>query len=254
MNEIKLHNPTLRVINILNAVCSNKNGLSFIELSKQTNIPKGTLYPIITTLVQQNILQNNNSVLSIGQECFKIGSSYVHSLSFVDVIKPHMLQIVLDCKEICQLGILDGVDVLYVEKTEPRQAIRLESYTGKTLIAYATAIGKMLLSDLDEEKIRQMYKDEFFTYTPKTISNINALLGQLRRIKAQGYAHEIGEANMDIECIAFPILINKKIKTALSVSLPRFRSNAKKIQTIKNVLSKHTREISKELQILNLNF
>ncbi len=253
MNEIKLHNPTLRVINILNTIHEYENGLSFMELSKLTNIPKGTLYPIILTLVQEKILQNNNNNLSIGKKCFKIGSSYIHSLNFVDIVKPHMLQIVLACKEICQLGILDGKDVLYIEKTEPRQAIRLESYVGKTLIAYTTAIGKMILSDLNNVDVAKMYKDKFVKYTPKTVKNIDELLMQLDMIRKQGYAHEVGETNIDVECIAVPIYINNKVKSALSVSLPLFRSNSNKIEKIKYILNKHSKQISKELEILKFN-
>ncbi len=68
-----------------------------------------------------------------------------------------MKDIVFVCGEICQLGVLDGSDVLYIEKTEPKQAIKLESYVGKNLPAYATALGKCLLSGLNDDEIRKLY-------------------------------------------------------------------------------------------------
>jgi len=252
MNKIKLHNPTLRVLEIFEVVYSSEAGTTLAEISRQTGIAKGTLHPIVATLVHEGFLQSFDSRLTIGINCFKLGSSYIHSLDYVDILKPHMRDIVVVCDEICQLGILDHGDVLYVEKTEPNQAIRIESSAGKTIGAYATALGKCLLSGVENEEVIRLYPKEFIRYTIRTTPNLNMLLPQLEAVREKGYAHEIGETNIDIECLAVPIKMGGRVLASISVSLPIFRSTPEKIEQIVSVLKVHANAVEKELAVLPL--
>jgi DNA-binding IclR family transcriptional regulator len=250
MNKITLHNPTLRVLQIFDAVYNSVDGLTFAEISRRTDIAKGTLHPIVMTLLHEGFLQNFGSRIAIGKNCFKLGYAYVHSLNYLNILKPHMRDIMAACDEICQLGILDGGDVLYVEKTEPNQAIRIESSAGKTIAAYATALGKCLLSGLTNAEIVELYPGEFIKYTVRTTPDLEALFLQLAAVRTAGYAHERGETNIDIECLAVPIKIADKVLASISVSLPIFRSTPEKIQQILAVLKLHTELIEKELVLL----
>lgn len=76
MKDIKLHNPTLRVLNILETVCANNKGLTLTAISNQTGIAKGTLYPIVMTLIHERYLQIHDASITIGQQCFKLGNAY----------------------------------------------------------------------------------------------------------------------------------------------------------------------------------
>ncbi|VBB09586.1 transcription regulator iclr n-terminal [Lucifera butyrica] len=250
MDRIKLHNPTLRVLDIFEAVYNSIDGLTLAEISRRTGIAKGTLYPIVMTLLHEGFLQNLGSRIAIGKNCFKLGYAYVHSLNYLDILKPHMREIVAACDEICQLGILDGGDVLYVEKTEPNQAIRIESSAGKTIAAYATALGKCLLSGLSNDETAKLYPGEFIKYTARTIPDLKTLLQQLETVRDNGYAHEIGETNIDIECLAVPIKISDKVLASISVSLPIFRSTPEKTEKILDVLKFHAELIEKEFALL----
>ena len=250
MDINKLHMPTLRVLAVFEAIYHSETGLTLAEISRSTGIAKGTLHPIVTTLLQKEYLESSGSAIVIGRNAFKLGYSYVHSLSYLYIIKPHMREIVVACDEICQLGILDGGDVLYVEKTEPKQAIRIASSAGKTIGAYATALGKCLLSGLSDASVQSMYPEELPPYTERTTRNRDDLLAQLRTVRAQGYAHEIGETNMDVECLAVPIRIGEKVLASMSVSLPIFRSTPEKTAHILGVLRVHAKEIERAVGLL----
>lgn len=252
MEKENLHNPTLRVLDIFIALHNNKNGLIFSEISKLVKIPKGTLHPILMTLVNEKFLQISNSKFQIGKNCFKIGTSYIQSLDFVDIIKPHMKEIVLVCDEICQLGILDGADVLYIEKIEPKQAIRLESYMGKNLPAYATALGQCLLSGLSDDEIKNLYPNEksFFKFTKNTILDIKSLLTKINDVRKNGYAYEVGQSDKEIECVGVALKFDGKIKASISVSLPIYRSNASKINSIIEILKLRSKLIEKESKFI----
>ena len=249
-NKIKLHNPTLRVLNIFEVLYNSVDGLILSEISRRTNIAKGTLHPIVMTLLHEGFLQNFGSRITIGKNCFKMGYAYVHSLSYLDILKPHLREIMVACNEICQLGILDGGDVLYVEKAEPNQAIRIESSAGKTFAAYATALGKCLLSGLSNDEIVKLYPNKFLKYTAGTTTDLKMLLQQIEVVRVNGYAYEIGETNIEIKCLAVPIKISNKVLASISVSLPIFRSTQEKIERILDVLKLNAKLIEKEIELL----
>lgn len=68
-----------------------------------------------------------------------------------------MEEVVARCRETCQLGVLDQGNILYLEKVDSPQAIRLISRVGDRLPANATALGKALLSGLSDEEVRTLY-------------------------------------------------------------------------------------------------
>lgn len=253
MEYSKLHHPTLRVLHILETVCDSDKELTLTDISNQTGIAKGTLHPIIMTLAHERYLKIHNSVITIGQQCFKLGNAYEHSLNYLAIIRPHMREIVSQCDEICQLGVLDGPDVLYVEKTEPDQAIRITSHVGKTLAASATSLGKALLSGLSDEAIRALYADGLTRYTEKTTVDINMLLTQIAAVRANGYAHEVGETHIEVECLAVPIQREKDILASMSVSLPIFRSTPEKVQSIVSLLKQQAVRIEQEIKMIPVN-
>lgn len=249
-NKIKLHNPTLRVLDIFEAIYSSVDGLTFAEISRRTSIAKGTLHPIVMTLLHEGFLQNFGSRITIGKSCFKLGYAYVHSLNYLDILKPHLREIMVACNEICQLGILDGGDILYVDKAEPNQAIRIESSAGKTIAAYATALGKCLLSGLSNDEIVELYPNKFIKYTERTTTDLKMLLQQIEVVRGNGYAYETGETNIEITCLAVPIKISDKVLASISVSLPIFRSTPEKIEQILDVLKLNAKLIENEVALL----
>lgn len=242
MSETKLHNPTIRVLEIMETVYRNEQGISFTELCRQTGISKGTLHPIVMTLVARDYLQNEHALFHLGKSCFRLGYAYTRTLSCLDIVKAHMEEIVTACNEICQLGILEGMNVLYIAKMEPQQAIRVSSTVGATLAAYATSLGKSLLSCYSDEEVRRLCPPVFERYTPDTVKDIDELLAQLTVIRKQGYALENGEVNKDIECISVPVQVANQTM-AISVSLPIYRSTKEKQAEILKILKQHKREI-----------
>jgi IclR family KDG regulon transcriptional repressor len=250
MDNKNLHKPTMRVLEILEAVYHSENGLTLTDISRSTGIFKGTLHPIVNTLLQKEYLESRSQRFHIGRNCFKLGYSYVNTLSYLNIIKPDMKEIVETCGEICQLGILDGTDVLYVEKIDPKQAVRITSSVGSTLKAYATSLGKCLLSGLSDEAIRQLYPDGLESYTANTVPDLDALLSQAQQVRQQGFIYERGETNIDIECVGVPIKVNHTVLAAMSVSLPSFRSTPEKIEEITKLLKEHAIKIEHTLSTL----
>lgn len=250
----KVHRPTERVIDILNMVSKYEEGISFTDISKQVNIPKGTLSPILQTLVDEKILYLKESTMKyiIGIKAFKIGYSFIESIDMIQIIQAHMKTIVDQCDEICQLGTLDEKNVLYIEKVEPVQAIKLESNIGKTLPAYVTALGKCLLTRYDDEYILELYKDGMAKITKNTIDDPYKLIEEINKVRENQISYEFGESNDQVMCLAVPIMHRNRPIFSISVSVPIYRSGKEKTDLIKNILLSQKTEIEKEIKNLEI--
>lgn len=227
-----IHKPTERVIDILKCVANSEKGCTLTSITNTTGISKGTAFPILSTLTDYGFLYKSpqSNLYTIGAECFSTGYSFLNNIDIFDVITDTMDEIVHECSEICQLGTFQNGEVLYIAKSEPYRAIKLMSNVGRSLPAYASALGKCLLSSLSDEEIKELYSTGLKPLTQNTITDINSLLEQIDNVRINNYAFEKGESSPDIECIAVPLKCHDHIFASISISIPIYRSSARKIK------------------------
>ncbi len=249
------HKPTLRVIHILEALREQPEGMTLTEISKNCDMPKGSISPIIHTLAACKFLRYDELAgkYSIGIRCYEIGNEYISQMNVSDEIREITKEIVGKCNETSHFAILDGSDVVYLIKQDSSEAIRMVSSIGKRIPAYSTAIGKALLSGYTNEAVHALYPQGLEKFTEKTITDIDILCSQLEEIRQTKIAYESEESSMNITCIAVPIEKNGEVVAALSVSIPIFRATEAKKEQIREVLLTGKQKIETLIRTLPFN-
>lgn len=253
---MKLHKPTERVVKILLTLSQHEDGLNLTQLSNKTEIPKGTISPILRTLRDTNFIHsNNNGLYKIGRSAFIVGETFTKATTLYDVIIDNMKEIVDKCNEICQLGVYNGDgNVLYIAKIDPVQAIRLESSVGKVLPAYSTALGKSLLTNFTSEEIKSIYgKGPLEKVTENTITEMDELIREIDLVRRNNYSVEAGETTESIECIAVPLQSNNQVFASISISMPFFRATKEKKKEVIELLLTYKLKIEKRVELLEIN-
>ncbi len=225
MSPNKPHRATQRVIDILENISSRtEQGLSLSELSAQLAAPKSSLFPIIHTLCQNNLIAYNAQTgkYTMGFKTYELGSTYLQGSSVNSAIIEIMQGISSQCRETCFFGELIEGSVYYLFKTDSPESLRMVS-VGKKLPAYSCGIGKALLSDKTLEELTVLYPGELTPLTEHTITNVQILYQQLKTIRVQDIAFEKEESTRYIQCIAIPIRKGGKVRAAMSVATPVFR-------------------------------
>lgn len=236
--EETLHKPTLRVMNILSLIDRSEKPLSLTEIATALDLPKSTISPIIRTLLETDYLeQTKDGRYEISFRLFQLGLSYSGRLGVLSAIKKEQEDIVKKVGEICQFGVLVDDQVLYLEKVQAQGSIEVVSSVGKKLPAYCTALGKALLSGMEDEAIRELFKGKpFKKMTDNTISDVESLIQDVRLVRERGYALDDQEIAENLQCIAVPIVIKHKVKGALSVTYPIFRDEEGKREKVIRIL------------------
>lgn len=238
------HKPTERVIQILLSLSSTNTGLTLSEISNITQIPKGTLSPILVELTEANFItySKDSRLYSLGLALVTLATSQSLIYTSTKELQQAMRKLSDMTNEVCQLGILNGENVLYLYKEEPSNfdltsnKIKIISHVGIKLPTYATALGKALLSTLPDEKISSYLPNTLQKITPNTITNLKDLLEQIHTIRNSHIATESEEITPYLTCFATPIKISNTITVAVSISAPLFRMTLEKQKLIQDQL------------------
>lgn len=234
------HKPTERVLGILSLLAAHPEGLSLTQITAFLSIPKSTISPILQEMTQQKFIQMQPgaNLYTIGIASYCIGTAYEYDKTLLPYIKSIMQKITKEINEMCQVGILDGPDVLYIlkEDTAANQTIKIISYVGKRLPAYCTALGKALLYDATLDELKQLYPNPFIKETVNTLENVQAFYDQLQTIKQTQIATEYEEVTYQLCCFAVPIILANSRRYAMSISMPLFRATEEKRALAKKLL------------------
>ncbi|MFV0497602.1 MAG: IclR family transcriptional regulator [Candidatus Fimivivens sp.] len=250
------HRSTQRVIDILELLTSGKEqGQTLTEIADTIKAPKSSILPILHTLLDSKLLSldKNSGKYAIGIGAFVIGSTFLSNQHLYQHIKEIMENVVLNCKETCQLGILDRHQVLYIAKVDSSESIRLISRVGMRLPLHCTSLGKALMLDLGEDEIRQLLDmAKMMPFTANTITQPDLLIKQLKMFKADDMTLERAERDPEVCCYAIPIRNKNRIIAALSISIPAFRCNEEKINLVVKELKVAQSAIEKIMQDTSL--
>jgi IclR family acetate operon transcriptional repressor len=127
--------------------------------------------------------------------------------------------------ETVQVAVLDGREVVYVERLDSPHTLRLFLDVGRRNWAHSTATGKCLLayvSDYDLDRILDGW--QLPAVTAETVTNHHKLRKQLLEVRRRGYAQNLNEAEMGVLSVAAPIRDRHGgVVAAMSVAGPAAR-------------------------------
>ncbi|WP_035840587.1 IclR family transcriptional regulator [Kitasatospora azatica] len=120
------------------------------------------------------------------------------------------------------LAALEGGEVVYIDKYESRQPVRMYSRIGLTVPMHCAAVSKVLLADLPPTERQKLVSElEFTPFTERTLTTPKALLAELAVVAEQGWAQDHAEHEPFVNCVAAPIRdATGRVVAAASLSVP----------------------------------
>ena len=240
-----------RTLTILEVLSDYNEGLGITEISKLIDLHKSTVYRLLGTLIYKGyVIQDmfsNKYKLSL--KLYELGSKRVSSMDILKSSKSYTEKLMKRVNEVVHLVIRDENDIVYIDKVEADNTIRMASTIGRRSPLYCTSVGKAILAYLPEEEVKQIWENsKIEKLTEYTITDFNVFQKELGEIKEKGYAIDNEENEMGVRCIGAPVFNhNGSIEGAISISGPAIRVTKEKIEEFANEVKKYASLISKEL-------
>ncbi len=212
-----------RALSLLKEIGASDEPLSLAELAPRLGVPKSTLVRLLAVLEDERFVQRvgDPPQFEIGDSMLEIADRVVRRADAVELAAPYLRSLADRTSFTANLGVLSGTSVLHVCVQEPDRALRFRSSNGTLDHVYCTGLGKVLLSGLPRDRVRDHLPEEpYLGFTPNTITTLAGLHDELDRIRDRGYSVDLQERDSGVTCIAILVPNSVGALTAVSVSGP----------------------------------
>lgn len=195
--------------------------MSLAEISRRARLPKSTTHRILSSLIHLGAVERAGPAYRLGMRMFEIGEHVPRKRDLREAALPFMEDLYEVTHETVHLAVLEGTDVLYIERIQGHHKQRqLASRVGGRLPAYCTGVGKALLAFNPEAAAQVVAGGRLEARTAFTITSPRLLLNDLATIRRSFLSFDRDENALGVHCVATPILIGDEAVAALSVTGP----------------------------------
>jgi IclR family acetate operon transcriptional repressor len=211
-----------RAFMLLEKVVDNGGVMGLSRLADVTGLPLPTIHRLVRTLVDLGYLRQEPSrQYAVGPRLTRLAEGSTQMLA--SWARPHLSKLVADVGESANLAMLDSDHAVYVAQVPSRYQMRMFTEVGRRVPLHCTAVGKAMLAQLEEAKVREIIdRAGMPAQTQFTISDLPELIAHLDLTRARGYSTDEGEQEVGVRCIAVPVL-GAPLQLAMSVSGPTAR-------------------------------
>lgn len=198
---------------------------SLDEVAGTLEVHKSTALRLLRTLEAERFVRKDTEHrYHLGSALFSLGTSALEHHSVRDAALPHLHELSTTTGgQTVHMAVLENAEPVYIAKVESTHAVRMYSRVGLAAPLHATAVGKVLASELPEGELEAVIaRTDFQRFTPNTASNADEFRARLAEVRTRGWAEDAAEHEEFINCIAAPIRDEAgRIVSAVSVSVPR---------------------------------
>ncbi|MFJ1749980.1 IclR family transcriptional regulator [Streptomyces sp. NPDC088116] len=210
-----------RAAAIFGAFDATHRALTLAALVARSGLPRSTAHRTADRMIRLGWLDKPKDRYRIGNRLFEIASLAPIRLQLREAVLPFLQDLHSATKVTVQLGVLDGAQVLLVEKITGHRPMPMLSQVGGIIPAHCSALGRAILAYSDTETIDAVLAAGLERRTPRTLTDPVAVLRELTAIPPRGWAVEREEGNIGVSCVAAPVFGPLgEVAAALSVTGP----------------------------------
>ncbi|GAB2843779.1 IclR family transcriptional regulator [Actinocorallia aurea] len=208
-----------RVVRVLDAF-DGAARLTLAQVVQRTGIPRSSAHRILDQLVAVRWLAREGNDYHLGIRMLELGSLALQQDSLHAAAVPVMRRLHASSRQVVHLAVLDGTEIVYLEKIGSSAAVELPSRIGGRAPAHCTGVGKAILAYADESVLKDVLSGGLRARTPFTITDRSQFLRELQRVRERGVAFDREEAVRGVGCVAAAVRGPGPAVAALSVCGP----------------------------------
>jgi len=240
-----------RALSIMEVLSDYDEGLGITEISTKIDLHKSTVYRLLGTLIYKGFVKQDKATnkYKITFKLFELGNKAIQNIDILSIARPYIEELMEKVNEVVHLVLLEDEEIIYIDKVESHNTIRMHSNIGKRSPAYSTSVGKAIMAYLNEDRIKEIWNNsDIKKHTEHTITDFDKFIEELEGIRKIHYAIDDQENELGVRCIGAPIFNHKSEPiAAISISGPTSRVTRESVEKTAKWVIKYAKLISKEL-------
>jgi IclR family transcriptional regulator, KDG regulon repressor len=236
---------------LLKVFRSRESDLGVSELARRLSLGKSTVHRLLTTLVAEGLIEQDPRTgnYRLGIVIFELGEAVRVRMDLHVAAGPVLAGLRAQTQESSQVGVLDGHEVVYIERLESAHSLRLFTETGRRVPAHCTSSGKVLLAYLPESAQQRVLRSaELGAMTQSTITSRAQLLAELDRVRRRGWAEAVNEREIGVGSIAAPVRDSTgAVVAAISIGVPLARCSVMNLRRMAPMIIEAAEAVSRRL-------
>jgi DNA-binding IclR family transcriptional regulator len=197
-----------RALTVLECLAQSRYGYSVSELSRRLSMPKSSVHLLLRTFEQRGYLhkQARGGRYRFGWKMVTLLRHAVDGVAISDEARPVVADLCRATGLTAHMGLLEGGEVVIVERVEAESPQRVGSWVGRRLQLHSTAVGKALIAHLPSDEIElQFGPTPLPRANDRTIATLPELRRELQRVRERGYALSDEEYEIGIRAVGAPV-------------------------------------------------
>lgn len=209
-----------KALQVLEAFRESGPALGVSEIARLVGMPKSTTFRLLNHLCESGYVERMGRLYILGSRLFELGNAV--QMCRPDGLRglalPHLGDLYASTNKVVHLAVLDGTDVVYLEKVHGLKALTVDTMVGGRTPAACSALGKAMLAFSDRRSIGRVLEGGLIRRTAYSHTDPARFLGELRWVSMDRVAYDREENRLGLACTAAPIVMNGRAVGAISVS------------------------------------
>ncbi|MFN3657364.1 MAG: IclR family transcriptional regulator [Pseudolabrys sp.] len=207
-----------RAATILRALEDENAGLSLGQIAQRVNLARSTVQRIVAALATEKLViaATPNGRVRLGPTILRLAAS-VRS-DFIALARPVLERLSAELQETVDLSTVKKDHLVFIDQVIGAQRLRTVSAVGETFPLYCTANGKAYLAQLSDTAVEALIGRSYEARTARTITRLDALLGELSAVRRSSVAFDREEHTAGI-CAA-GVVLHDPLGNVVAISVP----------------------------------
>jgi DNA-binding IclR family transcriptional regulator len=218
-------------MNVLQLIAEQDEAPGVSELLSLSGLTRPTLYRILSSLEAEGlVVKNRDKCYRLGARLIGLAHSALAQVDVRQVARPALASLRDETGETVHLAIRNLDELVYVDKIESRELVRMASTVGTRVPFHSSSVGKAYLAKLPKDEAEQiMTRLRFAPLTANTSRDLQELRKKVQLTRERGYSVDDQENEDGIVCFGAAIQDGSGLPVAsVSISVPVFRLNEDK--------------------------
>ncbi len=204
---------------ILNALADEGGVLGLSELTRRTGLSKASVHRLCGELTAWGVVERAGDAFRLGPRLFELGNRVPGRRMLRDTALPFLEDLSTATGATVHLAVLDGLDVIYLERLPGRSSRQVPSAVASRLPLHCTATGRCLLAFGPPELFDAVCAAGLSARTPESVGDVDELTRRLEAVRSAGLAVEQEEVSVGLMSVGAPVFeLGDKLVGAVSVT------------------------------------